>query len=133
MDNLDRKIIHLLEQNSRLAFLAIANELDVTEGTIRQRVKKLKDKGIITKFTINHIKGYSAILNIDVDSKISVNKIIKQIKELDIDSIYEVVGNINLVCFIKQNTSQDIDKLMYEIKRIKGIGDIKLYPVIKEV
>ena len=52
MDELDQKIIRLLRENCIRPFVKIANELDVTEGTIRQRVKKLVSGGVIKKFTV---------------------------------------------------------------------------------
>jgi Lrp/AsnC family transcriptional regulator for asnA, asnC and gidA len=52
LDELDQKIIRLLRENCIRPFVKIAKELDVTEGTIRQRVKKLVSGGVIKKFTV---------------------------------------------------------------------------------
>ena len=47
IDHLDDKIIEILKKDSRRPFVEIANELEVSEGTIRSRVKKLFEEGII--------------------------------------------------------------------------------------
>ena len=52
LDVIDEKIIELLRENSRLSFREIAERLGKTESTIRRRVKKLIDAGVIKKFTI---------------------------------------------------------------------------------
>lgn len=42
-DDLNKQIINLLEQDGRMAFKEIAQLLDVSEGTIRNRVNGLRD------------------------------------------------------------------------------------------
>ncbi len=48
LDPLDRRIIISLERDGRRPYREIARELDVSEGTIRQRVNRLTKQGIIT-------------------------------------------------------------------------------------
>jgi DNA-binding Lrp family transcriptional regulator len=132
MDNIDNKIIQILEKNSRYPFLKIAKELDVTETTIRNRVSKLISNGIIKRFTIHHTKSFSAMFSIIINSNLNVNDIIINLNKLNIESIYHLAGDLDLVCFIREQSQSDIERLMYDIKKIKGIGDIKVYPILKE-
>ena len=55
MDELDHRIIGELSQDSRQHSADLARKLNVSETTIRRRVKRLEDNGIIT---------FSAILNL---------------------------------------------------------------------
>ncbi|WP_226041798.1 AsnC family transcriptional regulator [Natrinema sp. DC36] len=51
LDNLDRRILHLLQVDAREASdTDIAEETDVTGTTIHNRIKQLKEKGIITGY-----------------------------------------------------------------------------------
>ena len=47
IDNLDRNIIKLLSENARLSNRKIAAQLGFTEGTIRERVKRLEKDNFI--------------------------------------------------------------------------------------
>ena len=47
MDDLDQKIVKELQKNGRVTNSAIANKYNCNEGTIRQRIKKLIDSGVI--------------------------------------------------------------------------------------
>ncbi|MFX1595993.1 MAG: Lrp/AsnC family transcriptional regulator, partial [Promethearchaeota archaeon] len=47
MDIVDLKILELLKEDSRMSFNDISQNVGKTEATIRRRVKKLKDEGII--------------------------------------------------------------------------------------
>ena len=48
IDSLDLKIIELLQQNGRIPYRDIARSIDTPEATVRYRMKRLLDDGIIT-------------------------------------------------------------------------------------
>ena len=52
IDETDKKLISILMENSRKSFKDIAKELGMSVITVRKRVQKLVDEGIIKKFTI---------------------------------------------------------------------------------
>jgi Lrp/AsnC family transcriptional regulator for asnA, asnC and gidA len=61
LDKLDQKIILDLQKDGRLPYMELAKMLGVTEGTVRNRFKKLVDKGIIRVTAIPEIDklGYN--------------------------------------------------------------------------
>ena len=62
MDNLDRSIVALLQEDGRTRYTEIAKVLNVTEGTVRNRVAKLlEDKTVqIIGVLDPHRMGYNA-------------------------------------------------------------------------
>jgi DNA-binding Lrp family transcriptional regulator len=52
LDEKDKKIIEMLFQNSRRPYHEIADKVGLSESTVRKRVIKLQEGGIIEKFTI---------------------------------------------------------------------------------
>ena len=72
IDELDLKILKLLEEDGRLAFMDIAKKLRLSESTIRKRVQALKENGVIKRFTVEIDPAKIglntvAIVGIDVD------------------------------------------------------------------
>jgi len=57
LDDIDRKIITVLGKDARTSLRKISELVDVSLGTVSNRVKKMEKKGII--------EGYSVILNPD--------------------------------------------------------------------
>lgn len=47
-DALNQRIIKLLQSDGRMSFRLIAEELNVSEGTVRNRVAWMKDAGVLT-------------------------------------------------------------------------------------
>jgi Lrp/AsnC family transcriptional regulator for asnA, asnC and gidA len=69
IDSLDRRLLALLRDDSRRPYLEIARELEVSGGTIHQRMAKLKEAGVVTgsRLTIDYERlGYqvSALVGI---------------------------------------------------------------------
>ena len=71
MDDLDRQIIHILEDNGRASNARIAREVGVSEGTVRRRLNRLVSESIIKVVALPDPKsmGYEseALIGIQVD------------------------------------------------------------------
>jgi Lrp/AsnC family transcriptional regulator for asnA, asnC and gidA len=59
-DRLDLRILRSLNRDGRKPYKTIAEELDVSDATIRKRVKRMQKEGIIKQFhvTTNHRKQF---------------------------------------------------------------------------
>lgn len=52
-DSIDRAILYHLQEDGHKTFTEIASALDVADNTVRNRVKKLEDEGVIEGFQVN--------------------------------------------------------------------------------
>lgn len=87
MDELDLKILKLLQEDASIPFTEIARELGVSESTVRKRIEKLRRDGVIKKFTVivDPFKlGFNAVAMIGVDVDPSkILEVAKALCELD--------------------------------------------------
>jgi|TARA_B110000263_G_scaffold110896_1_gene96978 Lrp/AsnC family transcriptional regulator for asnA, asnC and gidA len=71
MDELDRKIISLLERDGRASNAQIARDVGVSEGTVRRRLKRLISEQIINVIALPDPRklGYNseALIGVQVD------------------------------------------------------------------
>ena len=82
MDIIDQKILELLKENSRMSFNKISENINKTEATVRRRVKKLLEEGILKRFTVEYEidsrqKVYATI-KIEPDFK-EIKRILKEL------------------------------------------------------
>jgi len=63
LDELDKRIIRLLQRNARVPNTEIARALDVTETTIRNRVSRLLDEGLIEVVAVVNPKATDATVS----------------------------------------------------------------------
>jgi Lrp/AsnC family transcriptional regulator for asnA, asnC and gidA len=52
IDQIDQDLIDILQKDGRRSYSEIASEVGRTEVTIRRRVRKLFDEGVIKRFTV---------------------------------------------------------------------------------
>lgn len=52
IDETDQRILKILEEDGRISYRALGQKLDVEESTARKRVVRLKEKGVIERFTL---------------------------------------------------------------------------------
>ena len=120
VDETDLEILNMLEDNSRRPLREIGEELEIATSTVYERMKKLEEKDIIKRYTIE--KNFKKIgLNVlsFVLIKISsgnYKKVAKEIKDFDqVLEVHAASGEYDLVTKIatKDNSSlQDIvDKI----------------------
>lgn len=57
IDEVDRAILYYLQRDARRSFSDIADELDVSSNTVRNRISDMEDSGVIS--------GYHAAVNYD--------------------------------------------------------------------
>ncbi len=74
MDNIDKKILHLLQENARYPLKYLASQVYLSSPAVSARIERLEKAGIITGYhaNIDHIKlGYhiTAFINLSLDPK----------------------------------------------------------------
>jgi Lrp/AsnC family transcriptional regulator, regulator for asnA, asnC and gidA len=63
LDELDKRIIRLLQRNARVPNTEIGRSLEVTETTIRNRVSRLMDEGLIEIVAVVNPKATEATIS----------------------------------------------------------------------
>ncbi|MHA1271339.1 MAG: Lrp/AsnC family transcriptional regulator [Candidatus Helarchaeota archaeon] len=139
MDIIDIELIDILKEDSRSTYRTIADQLNISESTARNRIKKLINNKIIEKFTLKldlEKIGFAIgwILRVNIDSY-QINSIIDNLFYLDnIVAIYEVSGEENLIIF---GYSKNISELRMFLKNIiytfEGILGLRIEIMLNEV
>ena len=101
MDEVDRKIIRLLQEDARKSFNKIADSLGIAVGTAYNRVKSLEDRGILKGYTIilDPTKlgyGLTALILIQAEGRY-LPEVEKELAQLDeVISIYDITGDYDI-------------------------------------
>ena len=99
IDDVNLKIIDILNKDSSTPFVNIAKQIGVSDATIHIRVRRMISAGIINKFTIsvdNGLLGYDhlAFMGINIEPG-SADSIISDLSTIDeVLEIHEMHGKI---------------------------------------
>jgi len=134
IDHLDDKIIEILKKDSRRPFVEIANELEVSEGTIRSRVKKLFEEDIIQAFTIKtSSKNVKALVEVKIDVNVNTSEIADQIASFEgVSEVYEVTGEEDIVAIIDVTSSPQLNEIIERIRRYDNVESTRTRLILKE-
>ncbi|MFX0004328.1 MAG: Lrp/AsnC family transcriptional regulator [Candidatus Hodarchaeota archaeon] len=126
MDIVDLKILELLKDDSRMSFNEISQNVGKTEATVRRRVKKLSEEGIIKKFTIEYRIDNKprtrATVKVEPDFK-EIKRILKELLEIEeITDIWRLSGDCGLFMKVEIESIEKFNPLIEEkISQIKGV------------
>ena len=105
IDALDRRLIEALQENGRESFRHIAGRLDVSEGTIRARYRRLAAMTVVQVTAIANplVLGFDAMAMVGVRTSLSPKLVVDSISELP-EASYIVITSgrfdllVELVC-----------------------------------
>ncbi|MEK6193584.1 MAG: Lrp/AsnC family transcriptional regulator [Deltaproteobacteria bacterium] len=129
LDSIDFKIIGLLQKDGRMPSSEIAKITNVSEATVRYRLKKLIDGGFIQIVAAgNPIKlGFGIAANIGLYTESSqIDKIVTELKKLrHLSYIAQMTGEraIELETFVE--SIDELHQLLLQIENIQGIKRIE--------
>jgi Lrp/AsnC family transcriptional regulator for asnA, asnC and gidA len=135
-DETDWKIINIL-QKSNVPNNSIAKKLDISEGTVRVRLKKLKDAGILAvKALINpevlEHKQLALVAMRVSESRLLESKAKKVSALEDVLSVSIVSGRYDLVAEVLVDSNRGLVKfLTEELPHVEGILYSESYLMLK--
>jgi DNA-binding Lrp family transcriptional regulator len=133
-DEIDERIIRILQEDSRRAFVDIANEIGLSESAVRRRVKNLVDRAIIKRFTIElgASDKTSAITLISVASTADTSAVSNRLMELNgVKVVYEITGQYDIAAIIAAPAIVDINRCIDDIRKIEGVSDTDTVIILK--
>ncbi len=126
MDELDLKIIKILEKQGRAPNAHIAREVEVSEGTVRRRLKQLVEDGIIHIVALpDPIKmGYEseALIGVQVDPD-KIDAVARSMAELDSTRWVAVTtGTYDVFAWATLQNSEALGRFLREqVGTIRGV------------
>ncbi len=132
LDNLDVKILTHLQANSRKSFQKIAKHCLTSVPTIKSRVERLQELGIIRKFTIdidsNRLGIPEAVLLINAKPQ-AVSRIAEELGRLD--EVKELYVTSDSDAAIVSRISGEMARLLTVQDRINltGVNNVRVIPI----
>lgn len=138
LDPTDRALIAELQRDARQSNQAIANTLGVSEGTVRARIKRLEDEGVVRITTIQNIEALgdqaAAYLWITCDrSRLEV--LGRQLRDdPSVGFAASTLGRADLLAIVFRNSPAELVRFVDDvIKRLPGVIDVRTEPILEFV
>ncbi len=135
LDETNKAIIKELS-NGRKAFSTIAEKIGITENTVRSRVNKLLEDGVLQISGLVDPQSIPEMQVVIMGIKLSTLDLELKAKEMlnlkGVISVVVVTGRYDLIVQLVTSTQDDQSLLNFfknELSKIKGISDVETFVV----
>jgi Lrp/AsnC family transcriptional regulator for asnA, asnC and gidA len=136
LDKIDREICKFLQYDGRMPFTKIAEELGITEGTVRRRVKQLTDNGVLQIVAIvePHELGWNetGIIGITVQAH-RIEEVAEAISRLpEVSYLVQAAGEFDLFAEVFcRNREHFVSFLNDKLQQIPGVERTQSFLILK--
>jgi Lrp/AsnC family transcriptional regulator for asnA, asnC and gidA len=137
LDDINLKIIDVLSKDSSTPFVEIAKQIGISDATVHLRVRRLKDEGIINKFTLsldNDLLGYDHLAFIGINIRPGLaDQIIEGLSNFEeVLEMHEMHGRFDLFVKVRAKDLNHMrDIIENKIRVLPNILETELMTVLK--
>ena len=102
VDTLDRAILSVLRDSARAAYVDIAKNVGVTERTVRTRMRRMEDDGVIRGYTVREAGiGLTALIRLKVGPGTEIGTLAGEFAGWSgVECVFEISGDADLVAVV---------------------------------
>ncbi|MDD7909077.1 MULTISPECIES: Lrp/AsnC family transcriptional regulator [Pseudovibrio] len=125
-DDLDRKLISILQANAREPVSSISRRLNVARSTVQERITRLERNGVIAGYTallgdVHAGQQVQAVVMLSVAQQQS-KTLVKQLESYpEIRVCYTISGEFDLFLIVEPSRLEELDDILDEIAAIPGV------------
>lgn len=121
----DRRLIAALREDARASITELAHLSGVSRTTVKSRIDALVSSGKIRRFTIETDSDdpdqVRAITSVELQGSMS-RQVIRELRALpEVTAIHSTNGAWDLVLEVRAENLQQFDRVLREIREIKGV------------
>jgi len=134
MDELDRRILAILRRDSRTPYTEIADRVGTSEGTVRNRVERLVDEGIIERFTVATRTGnVKAMIEVSVAVDVDTTGVSERMADWDeVDFVWQVSGEKDVVMVVDAADTRAVNELITQARDLDEVQNTKTRLILDE-
>ena len=138
MDDVDKKILRVLEADARTSLRKIAEEVGVALGTVSNRVRRMEHLGVITGYTVlldpdKAGWGLSVVIGLRIEKGRLIEIQEKIAKDNRVYGVYDVTGEHDSMVLARGKNRDDLDDLIKNVLSMSGIERSVTHLVLNSV
>jgi len=127
LDQKDKRILEMLIEDSRRPYREIAEDVGLSESTVRKRVIKLQDDKVIEKFTIRICREDErciiAFLTVIPNNESEIKELVRETQIVpQCEEVYFLAGQCGVLIKVKVPEISELDAL---VENFRGRNDVK--------
>ena len=127
LDNIDYQILDILIDDARTPFTDIAQKLNISAGTVHLRIRKIKQSGLISGFTLllDYEKlgyGFVAFVGVYLEKTHQINFAIKGLAMIPNVTVTQITtGRFDIFCKIRAKNIDQAKDIIFDIEELDSV------------
>lgn len=133
VDDIDQKILKELQKDANISIPKLSKKININPSVAYSRIKRLTKKQLIKRFTIevnDEALGFSvsAIIGLNIDSKVREEIFDEMLRMDGVRDIYEVTGRFDLLVRVKAKSLDDLHSTVSaKIGKLNGVNHTETF------
>jgi len=135
LDDTDRKLIALLQDDARTSTVALAKAVELSRSAVQERLARLEQHGVIAQYTVRlgaNRHAMQAWLWLRYAEGFSCDDVLPLLAAmpcvLRADSL---AGDIDITVLVQVESAAELADVREQIARFKGVDDVTTLPVLR--
>lgn len=127
MDDIDRQLIALLRDNARASIATLAQQLRVARGTVRNRLTRLENAGVIVGYSVRlkpqvEEQRIRALMTVLVEGN-RTEAVIRALRgDPAVSALHSTNGRWDIVAELRAESLEAFDRVLARIRLVEGIS-----------
>jgi len=135
LDDIDRRLIVLLQDDARLSTVALAKAVGLARTTVQERLARLEATGVINGYTLRLGQTGQALqawLLLHHEDGYTCDDVMPALNQLpQVQQCYSVAGQIDLLVLVRADTAEQLAQLRERIVMLKGVATVTTLPILR--
>jgi DNA-binding Lrp family transcriptional regulator len=120
LDDTDAKILQALQTDGRIPLTQLSTQLDIPHGTLRDRIRKMENAGVIERYTavISPAKvgcHINCFVELTLDHQVEIGGAIKALMNMEeVTEIHTLTGEIDALVRIWARDIEHLRQILYD-------------------
>ncbi len=138
LDELDKKILNVLQENADLTYAELGRMLGVSPSTVYMRLRKLKEKGFIKRIVAEVAPepvglNLRALIFLAIDVR-KYNDVVGKLSNItNVKAVYDVTGEWTLVSEVYVKDHKELSEILDVIGALEGVQSTSTAIVLRVI
>lgn len=135
LDRIDRMLLRLLAERADRSYVELSEQVHLSPPAVHERVKRLRREGVI-RGTVTKLDGEKigcpllSFIHVTTEGGDITESILALRKLADVEEIHTVTGDTCLILKLRCSGPADLEKLLSQLQKIKGVHSTHSYVVL---
>ncbi|MFF3763857.1 Lrp/AsnC family transcriptional regulator [Streptomyces sp. NPDC001922] len=126
MDDVDRKLLSLLQEDATQAYAALGKAVGLSAGAAHERVRKLRESGVIRRTTVEVDAariGSGVLAFVMVDSSAWMGDSAESFAAIpEIQEAHIIAGSASVLVKVRTGTTEELQHVLRRLYEIEGVS-----------